>query len=77
VVVAYNDSGSHWQSGFATNLQNLSFNGFSTSDDQGEEYVDRGFLSGEVGVCRYDRRNDRLNFLGDRSVATLQMAARR
>ena len=45
VVVAYNDSGSYWQSGFATNFQNLSFNGFSTSDDQGEEYVDRGFLS--------------------------------
>jgi hypothetical protein len=44
VVVAYNDSGSYWESGFATNFQSLSLNGFSTSGDQGEEYVDRGFL---------------------------------
>jgi len=44
VVVAYNDSGSFWESGFATNFQNLSFNGFSTSENQGRTYLDRGFL---------------------------------
>jgi hypothetical protein len=44
VVVAYNDSGSYWESGFATNFQNLSFNGFSTSANQGRMYVDQGYL---------------------------------
>jgi hypothetical protein len=44
VVVSYNDSGSYWESLFATNAQNLSFNGFSTSENQGRTYLDRGYL---------------------------------
>ena len=44
VVVAYNDSGSYWESGFATNFQNLSLNGFSTSGNQGQMYIDQGYL---------------------------------
>lgn len=49
VVVAYNDSGSVFESGFATNFQNLSFNGFSTSENQGETYMDQGFLPSATG----------------------------
>lgn len=45
VVVAFNDSGSYWQSGFATNFVNLSFNGFALSTTTGSTaYKDEGYL---------------------------------
>jgi hypothetical protein len=45
VVVGFNDSGSFWESGFATGFSNLSFNGFALSTTQGTaNYTDEGFL---------------------------------
>ena len=45
VVVGFNDSGSFWESGFASSFSNLSFNGFSLSTTTGTTtYTDKGFL---------------------------------
>ena len=49
VLASFNDSGSFFESGFATHFQNLSFNGFSTSANQGGTYMDRGFLPSATG----------------------------
>ena len=44
VVVGFNDSGSVLESLFATAGPNLSFNGFSVSDNRGLSFTDQGFL---------------------------------
>jgi hypothetical protein len=44
VVVGFNDSGSFFQSAFATGGANLSFNGFARSTNQGVSFTDEGFL---------------------------------
>lgn len=67
VVVTYNDSGSYWESGFATSFVNLSFNGFSTSGNQGRIYVDQGYLPSATA--------NPFNFLeGDPVVACTSMS---
>jgi len=49
VVVGFNDSGSFWQSGFATNGANLSVNGFALSTTTGTTtYKDEGYLPANV-----------------------------
>jgi len=48
VVVGFNDSGSFWESGFASSFSNLSFNGFSLSTTTGTTYTDKGFLPASV-----------------------------
>ena len=44
VVVAFNDSGSGFENGFATNFVSQSFNGFALSTTTGTAYTDEGYL---------------------------------
>ena len=44
VLVGFNDSGSYWQSGFATGFTGLSFNGYALSTNKGMSYTDMGYL---------------------------------
>jgi|SRR5579864_186509 len=44
VVVGFNDSGSYWESGFATTFAHVSLNGWSNSTNQGGSFTDRGYL---------------------------------
>jgi hypothetical protein len=44
VVVGFNDSGSYWESGFATSFKNISLDGFSSSGNQGLSFTDHTYL---------------------------------
>jgi hypothetical protein len=54
IAVAFNDSGSYWESGFASGFSHLSFSGFSNSTNQGLSYTDNGYLPPATVTTAFD-----------------------